>query len=230
MDSIMAGNVADARAVHYCTPSALPTHSVRRDAMSRMPRPAGSAILIALVALHAPAQQNRTSAQPVTQAGAASAKDPGKRPLTIAEYARWRSIRDVAISDDGVWASYGYQQRKTDDTLFVKNLATGVEQKIARPSRAQFSDDAKWVAYFVSLPVKEAERLRAARTPTPERVELRNLASGQIVGWENAASFAFARGSGHFMVRKARSAGAGDAAPATGGGGGGGRGGRGGGA
>src|ERR1043165_3966196 len=108
--------------------------------MSRMLRRCGSATLIA-VAVSAHAQPTRTTpTQNVSQAGASAARDPGKRPLTIAEYARWRSVRDVAISDDGVWATYGYQQRKTDDTLFVKNLATGAEQKIARASRPQFSD------------------------------------------------------------------------------------------
>src|SRR5438309_1176133 len=96
--------------------------------------------LLLFAAAVLPAQNTRS----VSQAGApneAPAKDPGvKRGMTIADYAKWRTIRDVALSDDGLWASYGYQQRWTDDTLFVKSFATNTEQKIARASRAQFSD------------------------------------------------------------------------------------------
>jgi dipeptidyl aminopeptidase/acylaminoacyl peptidase len=163
-----------------------------------------------------------------------------KKPLTIAEYARWRSIRDVAISDDGVWASYGYQQRNTDDTLFVKNLSTGAETKIPRATGAQFSDDAHWMAYFVAAPGANKANATGsqggqggqggAQATQTRRVELRNLATGTTASWDNGASFAFAKGSAAMMVRKARAAGAGatDVAAAGGGGGRGGRGGAGG--
>jgi len=171
------------------------------------------------------AQANSSVSAARQQGAAATATDPTKKKLTVDDYARWRTIRDAAISDDGTWATYGYQQRRTDDTLFVKNLASGVEQRIARASRSQFSDDGKWVAYFVSLPVKQVEQLQRDRRPVTERVELRNLASGTTVSWDNAASFAFSKGSTALMIRKARP-GASPEAPAGGrGGGGGGRGG-----
>ncbi len=126
--------------------------------------------------------------------------------MTVADYARWRTIRDVAISDDGAWASYGYQQRSVDDTLFVKNLATSAEQKIARASRAQFSDDSHWIAYFVAGPIKPNAQPGAADQAAtgPAKLELRNLATGVLVSWDNVASFAFSRGSRALVVRKAR--------------------------
>src|SRR4051812_46396171 len=127
----------------------------------RRPLPARSLPLLASLLLTAavlPAQNSRN----VTQTGApapAAARDPGtKRGMTIADYAKWRTIRDAALSDDGVWASYGYQQRWVDDTLFLKNFTTNTEQKIARASRAQFSDDSKWIAYYVAEPVKPNDR------------------------------------------------------------------------
>ena len=151
--------------------------------------------LLLVVTATLPAQNNRA----VSQAGAAAApaRDPSvKRGMTIADYAKWRTIRDVAVTDDGVWASYGYQQRRTDDTLFLENFATNTEQKIARASRAQFSDDSKWVAYFVAEPVRATDQ-SVAETPQagPARLELRNLATGATTGWDNVASFAFSKGS-----------------------------------
>ena len=146
--------------------------------------------------------------------------------MTVADIGKWRTIRDVAISDDGQWASYGYQQRRVDDTLFVKPLPAGAEQKIPRASRAQFSDDSKWIAYFVAEPIRPNDQPAqpspdGGPAPTgPAKLELRNLATNAVVSWDNVGSFAFSKGSNALMVRKAR-AGAGPA-PATGGRGGGG--------
>src|SRR3954469_4648637 len=188
--------------------------------------------LLLAAAASLPAQNTRG----VTQAGSArsvpSRTDDTKRAMTVADYAKWRTIRDVAITDDGVWASYGYQQRRVDDTLFVKNLSTGAEQKIPRASRAQFSDDSKWIAYFVAEPVRPNDTQSADEPRNgPGKLELRNLANGAVTSWDNVQSFAFSKGSVAMMVRKARAGGAGGdaagrggaAAPAAGG-----RGGRGG--
>ena len=83
------------------------------------------------------------------------------------------------MSDDGAWATYGYQQRRVDDTLFVKNLATSAEQKIPRASRSQFSDDSKWVAYFVAEPQAGAKGATARRRRTPRAVAARRSATGR---------------------------------------------------
>ncbi len=188
---------------------------------------------VVLIAAAAPlaAQRNGDEGRAAAVQSAAAHPSPvsAKQALTIADYARWRTVRYVAISDDGTWATYGYQQRKTDDTLFVRNLASGTEQRIARAARPQFSDDSRWVAYFLSLPVKEQERLQNNRSPVPEKVELQNLSTAATVSWDNVASFSFAKGSGALFVRKARpgatTAGAGGRGAGGGGGGGGGRGG-----
>ncbi|HTJ21361.1 MAG TPA: prolyl oligopeptidase family serine peptidase [Gemmatimonadaceae bacterium] len=171
-----------------------------------VPLPAIALLVIAVGPAGLSAQRARAaaSAAPVTQAGSPAAAHDDKRAMTVADYALWRSVRDVAISDDGVWASFGYQQRRVDDTLFVKNLATGAEQRIPRASRAQFSDDSKWIAYFVSPPVRPNAPETDAPQNAPARVEVRNLANGNSVGWENVASFAFSKGSAALLVRKAR--------------------------
>ncbi|MEP6491399.1 MAG: prolyl oligopeptidase family serine peptidase [bacterium] len=191
----------------------------------------GTAALAAIFALatNLPAQSARNASQNAAPPAATSANpDNGKKAMTVADIARWRTIRDVAITDDGTWASFSYQQRRVDDTLYLKNLPVGAEQKIPRASRSQFSDDSKWVAYFVVEPIKPNDPVAEAETPQnrPAKLELRNLATGTTVSWDNVGSFAFSKGSTALMVRKARP-GAGPAAP-TGGRGGGGGGGRGG--
>src|SRR6185295_6272336 len=85
--------------------------------------------------VRAQAARNTAAQPPATVAANTPANDNTKRAMTIADIGKWRTIRDVAISDDGQWASYGYQQRRVDDTLFVKQLPAGGEQKIPRASR-----------------------------------------------------------------------------------------------
>jgi len=191
-----------------------------------------AATLVVGSAMVASAQANRNaSTQAPPNPSAPSSIDNTKRAMTVADYAKWRTIRDVAITDDGQWVSYGYQQRNVDDTLYVKSLVVGTEQKIPRGSRSQFSDDGKWIAYFVANPSRgNSEQApgggEGGPAPAgPAKLELRNLASNAVVSWDNVASFAFSKGSNAMIIRKAR-AGAGPAAAPTGGrGGGGGRGG-----
>ncbi len=157
-----------------------------------------------------------------TGAPAAAARADDKRAMTVADYAKWRSIRDVAISDDGTWASFAYQQRRVDDTLYIENLTAKAEWKLPRASRVQFSDDSKWVAYFVAEPMRANAPAAETETPAngPARLELRNLVSGTAQSWDNVASFAFSKGSVALMIRKARPGAAPDAAAGGRGGGG----------
>jgi hypothetical protein len=96
--------------------------------------------------------RNTAAQPPATTVAAAPANDNTKRAMTIADIGKWRTIRDVAISDDGQWASYGYQQRRVDDTLFVKQLPAGAEQ--IRVRRGRDSRRLKWIAYFVAEPIR----------------------------------------------------------------------------
>ena len=201
-----------------------------------------SALLLCVVAATLSAQ----AGPPTTPSTAptAVAKTNGKKALTIPDYARWRSIGSVAISDDGAWATYGYSQRNLDDTLFLKSFATGTDTRIPRATGPQFSDDSRWVAYFVAPPGANragrgggggrgggaAGAQGGEQAPTTRRAELRNLASGVTIGWDNAQSIAFNKGSTALMIRKARPQGAAvapaaAAEPAPAGGGRGGRGG-----
>src|SRR6185369_11991131 len=100
-------------------------------------------------------------------------------------------------------------------------------QAVPRATRAQFSEDSKWVAFFVAAAGANnrdaAPGADGAPAPTgPARLELRNLATNAVVSWENVASFAFSKGSRALIVRKARPGAGPDAAAGRGGRGGGG--------
>jgi len=127
----------------------------------------------------------------------------GKRPLTIADYRLWRSISDSEISDDGRWVAWTYSKVRMDDTLHVRSLDSQVRHVVPNGSGAEFSDDGRWVAYWISPPFLEAERLERDGDDVPLRVGLLELSTGETRTWDDATSFGFSTGSGHFFVKRA---------------------------
>jgi dipeptidyl aminopeptidase/acylaminoacyl peptidase len=180
-------------------------------------------LLLGVSATLAGAQAN--SGTGPTAPPAAATTGGGKKALNVPDYARWRSIGSVAISDDGTWATWSYTQRNTDDTLFLKNLATDAVTVIPRASGPQFSDDMHWLAYSVASAGANRQggggRGGAGGDAAAgggggggggaRRAELRDLKTGAVLGWDNTQSFVFNKGSTAFLIRKARAAGA----PAT---------------
>ncbi|MFC1563319.1 S9 family peptidase [candidate division KSB1 bacterium] len=132
-------------------------------------------------------------------------QEAGKRAMTVNDYGRWRSIGSVSLSDNGEWITYSYRTPHSNDTLYVKNLEIGKEYEIPRGSNSAFSDDSRWAAYNISLPSKEIEKLRKDKKPVTVKAELLNLETGDKFTYDNVTSFEFAKGSGHFMVKKVKS-------------------------
>jgi len=145
-----------------------------------------------------------------------------KRPLSIADYRLWRTISGSVLSPDGQWVAWTYSRVRGDDTLHVVNVDTEVEHVAPLASGPEFSDDGAWLAYFVSPPFQEVERAQRDNDPVARKAELLNLATGEKRSWDDAASFGFAEGSGHFFVKKSRQEGGGGRTGGGGGGGGGG--------
>ena len=148
------------------------------------------------------AAQQTTNAS--TERGDPVAVIPAMRSLSIADMARWRAISAPALSHDGEWSAWTYTQVRRDDELVVRHIDSGREHVIERGSRAEFSDDGRWVAYSVALPIAEIDKLEKDEKPVPRRAELMNLETGEKSGWEDVASFEFAKGSTHLAVKKNR--------------------------
>jgi hypothetical protein len=135
---------------------------------------------------------------------AASAATAARRALTLDDVPRWRTIQGSAISADGQWVAWSYAQFRRDDVLHVRHVDSGREHVVERASRPEFSRDGRWVAYQVAPPFAEVEKLQKDRKPVPRRAELLDLATGEKAGWDDIASFEFARSSSHFVVRRNR--------------------------
>ncbi|MFC1728948.1 alpha/beta hydrolase family protein [candidate division KSB1 bacterium] len=128
--------------------------------------------------------------------------DSGKKVLSIDDYEMWRTIGNSSISDNGDWISFSYIYQERDDTLYVKSTVSDIIYTIPRGNRPVFSDDSKWVAYYVNLPDKEQEKLREAKKPVTTKAELMNLETEEKLTWVNVSSFSYAKGSGYIAVKK----------------------------
>lgn len=141
----------------------------------------------------------------VPLSGGLQAQEEGeKRPLTIADYRKWRTIAGSQISDDGRWVAWSYSRLRGDDSLHVRSLDSDAAHVVPGASGATFSDDGAWVAYFVSPPFAEAEKLRREDETVTRQAGLLELATGETRTWDDASSFGFSEGSSHFFVKKRR--------------------------
>jgi dipeptidyl aminopeptidase/acylaminoacyl peptidase len=159
-------------------------------------------------------------AQPVQQQ---SKTDPvRKKVLTLADYGRWNRITGAALSSDGKWMTYTHTPNDGDATLFIRELDGTKLYTIPVGSGAQFSDDGRWVGYFVSSPSTGGRGGRGngrgnAPAPTPpgggrqgnapaasaaRTFELLDLATGDKTSSSGIASFRFAAGS-HWLALSA---------------------------
>jgi dipeptidyl aminopeptidase/acylaminoacyl peptidase len=94
------------------------------------------------------------------------AQAPVKKPLTIEDYTKWRTITDQAISGDGKWITYVLQlantiQAESKPVLHLKNLESNEEITVEHATGGIFSADSKWIAYQVDPGA--AQRARAGR-------------------------------------------------------------------
>ncbi|HEX3865968.1 MAG TPA: hypothetical protein VHV78_04415, partial [Gemmatimonadaceae bacterium] len=144
--------------------------------------------------------------------------DPGaKKVLGLADIGRWNRIANAALSANGRWMSYVVTPNEGDGALHVKNLDGAKEYTIPVGSAPVFSDDSRFVGYFVSPPSGAGRGGRGAAggggrgrggaaeaapaTSGTRRFELLDLATGEKYAVPEGATFKFSKGSKFLAVR-----------------------------
>src|SRR5512146_2805188 len=141
----------------------------------------------------------------------ATRTDTGARKvLGLADIGRWKRINNADLSPDGAWMTYVYAPNDGDDTLFVRQLSGSTIHTIPGGSAPQFSDNSRFVGYFVSPPEGRGGRggrgggggrgrggqaEAGAPAGPPRRFELLDLSTGAKYQVTDGASFKFSKGS-----------------------------------
>ncbi len=164
-----------------------------------------------------------------------SARAQALKVLNLPDYGRWNRITSTGLSPDGKWMSYAYQPNEGDATLFLKQLdgdklftipigsapapAGGGGGGGGGAGGAVFSDDSRWVGYYVNPPDATGGRGGraggggggggrggapaggAAPARAVRRFEMLDLTNGEKFAVPNGASFKFAKGSAWLAIR-----------------------------
>ncbi|KPK87015.1 hypothetical protein AMJ80_12785 [bacterium SM23_31] len=84
-----------------------------------------------------------------------------KRPITIEDFDKFRSVSQQQISSDGKWVAFRIKPGKGNSELTILNLTTNDEYTILRGSAPSFSDDSQWITYTILPHEKTAEEEKA---------------------------------------------------------------------
>ena len=159
------------------------------------------------------------------------AQSPAKKVLTVDDYTRWRSISGQEISGDGKWVTYGLSFTNTLPADAKPVCTCSISKPIrtwrsrtrpgglsppthagspTRSIRAAAAAAAAAAARRRLAPAKHRGSAAGAQgrgagseAPTPpQRVELRNLATGAVQSWQDIESFTFSANSSHLILRR----------------------------
>ena len=171
-------------------------------------------IAAAVAILAAPVHAQQTAASPTPQGSART--DPGdKKILGLADIGRWNRIANAALTADGNWMTYVVTPNEGDGALHVRQLDGTKTYTITRGSEPAFSDDSRYIGYFVNPPNSRAggrggrgggrgQGSGASASAEPRRFELLELATGDKFPVPQASTFKFSKGSQYLAVRLAK--------------------------
>jgi hypothetical protein len=189
--------------------------------------------------LLAPLAPSATAQSAATVSAASGAPAAAPKPITLDDYPRFKRIGGASISPDGKWMLHTVTPNEGDGTLFIKALDGPASFEIPRGTGASFSENARWVAYFVNPPSGGrggrgggrgaapaqgrggAGQQAAGAQPAVRVLEVLELATGSKTPIPGVSSFSYSP-DGNWLLLRPVAAGAAPAAEAGGGGGGGG--------
>ena len=126
------------------------------------------------------------------------------RTLKPEDYKQWERLVRPRITEDGHWIAYELNRVDADPSVVIRNADGPERVEIPNASRVVFSEDSKFVAYLISPPKVEMERMAEERRPAPTRLGVRNLTTGGEVIYDDIRSFAFRKGTHQVIAIRAK--------------------------
>jgi dipeptidyl aminopeptidase/acylaminoacyl peptidase len=101
--------------------------------------------------------------------------------ITPKDYGKWELLLAPRLSPRGDWVAYGVNRVDEETQLRIRGGARDTTIVVAYASGATFTPDGKWVVYTIGVSPKDRERLTKEKKPIRNSLELRNLATGQVI-------------------------------------------------
>ncbi|ALJ04146.1 hypothetical protein APS56_02820 [Pseudalgibacter alginicilyticus] len=125
-----------------------------------------------------------------------------QKPLTLKDYAQWKSINNTAISPDGVWMTYAYKPNEGDAKLYIRRLNGDTLRTVINGKEVSFSSDSNWLAFLVDPTKKMADKLKASKKPILSDLQIVHLDTNVVSVVKTVKSFKFSKTSKFIAVHK----------------------------
>jgi dipeptidyl aminopeptidase/acylaminoacyl peptidase len=122
-----------------------------------------------------------------------------KPTLKAADYGRWETLGQAALSPDGKWVAHEIRRTDKNDELRVSPVVGGKMKAVAFCSSPTFSADSRWLACEATVSEAEQDKLKKAKKPVQNKMTVLELASGTIATVDDVQSLAFS-GEGAFLA------------------------------
>ena len=123
---------------------------------------------------------------------------PDKRPLTVQDIMKFKSINDPIISEDGMWVAYSEQPDRGYGEVVVYHMTDKKEpfKLISMGKKPKISKDSRWIALLIAPDPKELEKEEKENDEKLKTdMALLNTSSGEIIYFDKVKSFAFSENS-----------------------------------
>lgn len=124
-----------------------------------------------------------------------------KATLQPEDYGKWENLGSPTLSPDGKWLAYSITRVDGDDELRIREVAADSTRVVAYGRNPSFSADGRWLGYSVGVSEKARKELEKSSKPIRSKLGLFELRTGQIVMFDDIASFAFS-GDGNFVAMR----------------------------
>ncbi len=91
-----------------------------------------------------------------------------KKPLDHSVYDQWQSIKDVSLSNDGLWMTYTISPQEGDGVLIVQHLKSNQKITIERATQAQFTDNNSFLLAKIKPTFNETRQAKISKKKTEE--------------------------------------------------------------
>ena len=114
-----------------------------------------------------------------------------KKALTFEDFKQWERLNIAVMSNDGKFLVYGVSKIDADGYLIARRIDGPEKALIPNGGRPAISDSSNWAAYLISMSKAEVEKNNEMKKPSPTKLGIRNLETGEERIIEDIATFDF---------------------------------------
>jgi hypothetical protein len=123
-----------------------------------------------------------------------------KKPLTLQDMMKFKSIQNPGISEKGDWVIYNTSSDRGNGEAIAYSVNTGKTFTIPRGDKPIITKDSRWVAAVIQPDAQELEKASKKEKPKPGMALLDNF-SGEIISVEKVKGFTFSDDSQWLVYR-----------------------------